>query len=273
MQTIAIANHKGGVGKTTTAVCLSAALIERDKRVLLVDLDEQGSASDWLGNRRENAGAELSKAILHGTGLGPLVQQTACGVDLVATNEVFHSFHVEAASEPGAEHLLREAIAALEARWDYLVFDCPPSLNIATVSALVAADFLLVPVETKYMSLRPLARLFQLLGSVQKRLNPELRLAGVIASKVRGGTRHCTDVVKRLRETFGEAVFTTVIRDSIRIGEAPGHGKGVTLYDPRGLGAADYRALAAEFETRLAEEISAEMTPKKDRSAKKVANA
>ena len=273
MQTIAIANHKGGVGKTTTAVCLSAALIERGKRVLLVDLDEQGSASDWLGNQHENAGAELSKAILHGTGLGTLVQETACGVDLIATNEVFHSFHIEAASEPGAEQLLREAVAALESRWDYLVFDCPPSLNIATVSALVASDFLLVPVETKYMSLRPLARLFQLLGSVQKRLNPELRLAGVIASKVRGGTRHCTDVVKRLRETFGDAVFTTVIRDSIRIGEAPGHGKGVTLYDPGGLGAADYRALAAEFEARLAEEIPAKMTPKKDRSAKEVANA
>lgn len=272
MQTVAVANHKGGVGKTTTAVCLSAALIEREKRVLLVDLDEQGSASDWLANQRERAGAELAQAILESTGLMPLVQETACGVDLVATNELFHSFHTDAQTEPGGEQLLREAVATLEPRWDYLIFDCPPSLNIATVSALVASDFLLVPVETKFLSLRPLARLFQLLGSVQKRLNPELRLAGVLASKVRGSTRHCTEVIERLRQTFGQAVFDTVIRDSIRVGEAPGHGKGVTLYDPNGLGASDYRALAAEFESRLAEEPTAKAALKRNQSAKKVVN-
>lgn len=257
MQKIAVANHKGGVGKTTTAVCLAAALIERERRVLLIDLDEQGSASEWLANQRERAGAELATAILHGGDLTELVQETPCGVDLVATNELFHSFHIEAQAEPGAEQLLREAIRALPPRWDYLIFDCPPSLNIATVSALVASDYLLVPVETKFLSLRPLARVFQLFASVQKRLNPDLRLAGVLASKVRGGTRHCTDVVDRLRQRFGEAVFKTVIRDSIRIGEAPGHGKGVTLYDPGGLGATDFRALAGEFEERLAEEIPA----------------
>ena len=273
MQRIAIANHKGGVGKTTTAVCLAAALIERHKSVLLVDLDEQGSASDWLANKRERAGFELAEAILKVTGLEPLVQETECGVDLIATNESFHSFHVEVLAEPGGEQLLREAIATLEPRWDYLIFDCPPSLNIATVSALVASDFLLVPVESKFMSLRPLARLFQLLASVQKRLNPELRLAGVLASKVRTATRHSTDVVDRLRQTFGDAVFNTVIRDSIRIGEAPGHGKGVTLYDPAGLGAADYRALAAEFEARLAEQLPAKNAFGKERPKKQVANA
>src|SRR5262249_20357166 len=148
--------------------------------------------------------------------------------------------------------------------WDYLIFDCPPSLNIATVSALVASDYLLVPVETKVLSLRPLARIFQLFASVQRRLNPELRLAGVLASKVRGGTRHCTEVVERLHKRFGEAVCKTVIRDSIRVGEAPGHGKGITLYDPRGHGASDFRALAGELEARLAEETPASARPTKD---------
>ncbi len=273
MQKIAVANHKGGVGKTTSAVCLSAALIERDKSVLLIDLDEQGSASDWLGNKRDRAGAELADAIIKGRPLTLLVQETICGVDLIATNEVFHSFHTDAQQEPGGEQLLREAMATLEPRWDYVIFDCPPSLNIATVSALVASDFLLVPVEAKFLSLRPLARLFQLFTSVQKRLNPELRLAGVLASKVRGGTRHCADVVDRLRQTFGEAVFNTVIRDSIRVGEAPGHGKGVTLYDPSGLGASDYRALAAEFEARLAAPLSEKFSLKNDQRPKEVANA
>ena len=272
MQKIAVANHKGGVGKTTTAVCLAAALVERERSVLLIDLDEQGSASDWLANQRDQAGAELAAALLQGTGLTPLVQETACGVDLIATNELFHSFHVEALSEPGAEHLLQDALKNLEPRWDYLIFDCPPSLNIATVSALVASDYLLVPVETKFLSLKPLARIFQLFTRVQKRLNPELRLAGVLASKVRGGTRHCADVVERLRASFGDALFKTVIRDSIRVGEAPGHGKGVTLYDPGGLGAADFRALAAEFEDRLAEEIPAKVRTR-NQSARRVANA
>lgn len=271
MQKIAVANHKGGVGKTTTAVCLAAALVERSKSVLLVDLDEQGSASEWLANQRERAGAELAAGILQGMELAPLVQETVCGVDLIATNELFHSFHVEAQAEPGAEQLLREAVNSLPPRWDYLVFDCPPSLNIATVSALVASDYLLVPVEAKFLSLRPLFRIFQLFTSVQKRLNPELRLAGVLASKVRGGTRHCTEVVERLRERFGEAVFKTVIRDSIRVGEAPGHGRGVTLYDPGGLGASDFRALAAEFEARLAEEIPEKARLRKER-ARRVAN-
>ena len=129
-----------------------------------------------------------------------------------------------------------------------------------------------MPVEAKFLSLRPLARIFQLFASVQKRLNPELRLAGVLASKVRGGTCHCADVVERLRARFGEAVFETVIRDSIRIGEAPGHGKGVTLYDPGGLGASDFRAFAAEFEARLAEEIPAKTRLKGEGARRRVAN-
>lgn len=272
MQKIAVANHKGGVGKTTTAVCLAAALVERERRVLLIDLDEQGSASDWLGNRREQAGSELADALLQSRGLSPLVQETTCGVDLIATNELFHSFHVEALTEPGAEQLLQDALKMLTPRWDYVIFDCPPSLNIATVSALVASDYLLVPVETKFLSLKPLARIFQLFTRVQKRLNPELRLAGVLASKVRGSTRHCADVIERLRGRFGDALFTTVIRDSIRVGEAPGHGKGVTLYDPGGLGAADFRSLAAEFEERLAEEIPAKVKTR-SQSARRAANA
>lgn len=252
MKKIAVAMHKGGVGKTTLTACLAAALIERDKRVLVIDLDEQGSASDWLGNTRERPGAELCQAIVKGTGLEPLVQETASGVDLIATCELFHSFLAETQAEPGAEYLLRDAMASLPKRWDYVFFDCPPSLQLVTASALVASDFMLVPVEAKYLSLRPLARLFQLFQAVQRRLNPELRLAGIVAGKIKGGARHCAEIIERLHQSFGDAVFQTAIRDSIRVGEAAGHTKGITRYDPRGHGAADFRALAEEFEKRMA---------------------
>ena len=257
MQQIAVANHKGGVGKTTLTACLAGALIERGKRVLVVDLDQQGSASDWLGNKREAAGEELRHAIVGATGLMPLVQETPSGVDLIATTQHFHSFEVQARSQEAPEFLLRDAIATLEPRWDYLLYDCPPSLQLLTASALFTTDFMLVPVEVKYLSLRPLTQLFDLFQRVQHRFNPRLCLAGIVAGKVKGGARHCIEIVDRLRQSFGDAVFQTVIRDSIRLGEAPGHMEGITRYDPKGYGASDFRALAEEFETRIAKLLRA----------------
>lgn len=249
---IAVANHKGGVGKTTTAVCLSGALIERDKRVLLIDLDEQGSASEWLGTRNTQPGAALLSIIAEGGDLTPLIEQTVSGVDLIAAGEAFHGYESAVAGEAGKEFLLRDAIASISHdRYDYVVFDCPPSLNLLTASALVASDFMLVPVEAKFMSLRPLARLMKLFDGVQRRLNPELRLAGVIGCKVKARSRHPAEIVERMREAFGDAVFSTMIRDAIRLGEAPGHQKTIGLYDPSGNAAADYRAFAEEFEQRM----------------------
>lgn len=252
MRSVAVANHKGGVGKTTTAVCLSGALIERDKRVLLIDLDEQGSASEWLGTRNTQPGAALLSTIARGGDLAPLIEETISGVDLVACGEAFHGYESAVAGEAGKEFLLRDAIASIpDDRYDYVVFDCPPSLNLLTASALVASDCMLVPVEAKFMSLRPLARLMKLFEGVQRRLNPDLRLAGVIGCKVKARSRHPAEIIERMREAFGDAIFSTMIRDAIRLGEAPGHQKTIGLYDPRGNATADYRAFTEEFEQRM----------------------
>jgi chromosome partitioning protein len=255
VQSVAVANHKGGVGKTTTAVCLSGALIERDKRVLLIDLDEQGSASDWLGTRDTQPGAALLSTIAEGGDLTPLIEETVSGVDLIACGEAFHGYESAVAGEAGKEFMLRDAIASIpDDRYDYVVFDCPPSLNLLTASALVASDFMLVPVEAKFMSLRPLARLMKLFDGVQRRLNPDLRLAGVVGCKVKevkARSRHPAEIIERMREAFGDAVFSTMIRDAIRLGEAPGHQKTIGLYDPSGNAAGDYRGFAEEFEQRM----------------------
>jgi hypothetical protein len=162
------------------------------------------------------------------------------------------AFHGDESAVAGKEFLLRDAIASIpDDRHDYVVFDCPPSLNLLTASALGASDFMLVPVGAKFMSLRPLAPLMKLFDGVQRRLNPDLRLAGVMGCKVQARSRHFAEIVERMRQAFCDAVFSTMIRDAIRLGEAPGQQKTNGLFDPSGNAADDDRAFAEEFEQRM----------------------
>lgn len=245
MRTVAVAMQKGGSAKTTTAVNLAAALAEKGKRVLVVDVDPQANATSWFGIR--DAGKGLFAAICeNGSVSDILVPTAASGVDLVPSSAWLVGAEKALASEVGAETILRRRLKAVAGTYDVALIDTPPTLGILTVGALVAADEVLVPVEAHVMALNGLAQLLRTVGTVRDRLNEDLRLLGIVACRVDARTRHAQDVVEELRKRFPAEVFRTAVRENVRLAEAPSFGQPVTAYDPRSTGAEDYRALADE---------------------------
>jgi chromosome partitioning protein len=245
LRTIAVSNQKGGSGKTTTSVNLSAALGEQGHRVLLVDLDPQASASAWLGFRDGERG--LLDVFTSNVHLCDLTRHTSVpNVDLVAASPWLVGVDKALAAEVGAETLLRTAFARLPTRWDYVVVDCPPSLGFLAVAAFVSCQSLLIPVETRVMALGGLAALLRTMERVRERLNPDLSLVGIVPCRVDLRTNLSREIVRRLRERFTEVVFDSTVRENVRLAEAPSFEQPITSYAPNSTGAADYRAVAAE---------------------------
>ena len=241
----ALANQKGGVGKTTTAINLAACLAEAGERTLVVDLDPQANATSGLGER---ANGTSSLDLLDGIPLPKLAKPTRfAGLDLVASKPELAGAAVELSRRSDGEHYLAEALANAGEGYSFVFVDCPPSLGPLTVNALAAADRVLVPVQAEYYALEGLAQLVGSVELVRARLNPRLALGGVLLTMVDRRTRLAADVAAEVRRHFGELVFRTAVPRSVRVAEAPSHGLPVTAYDRDSAGADAYWKVAMEL--------------------------
>ena len=248
MYNVAVYNTKGGVGKSTTAVNLAAALAERGKRILVVDLDPQASATQSFGIRDD--GSALADAIV-GRQPFPIHSTSTQGVDLVPAGLAVGGAEKMLAREVGAELLLRKKLAAI-ADYDFAFLDAPPGLGLLAIGALTAARGVLVPVNPTPLALGGLAGMLQAFDTIRERLNPELKMTGILLTLVDRRTSLAREVEKDLRSRFGETLLATVIRQTIKLAEAAGHGTSVLSYAPASTGAADYRSLADELIARSA---------------------
>ncbi len=243
-------SQKGGTAKTTTVVNLAAALGELGKRVLVLDLDPQANASAWLGYPDSPDEQGLFEVITGEQPLAEVIRPTEVkGVDIAPSSSWLVNTERALLGKPSGETNLRQALAAQPAKWDFALLDCPPTLGLLAVSALAAAEEVLVPVEAKVMALAGLASLVQTVESAKERLNPDLELSAILACRVTP-TKLAREVLEQLRKTFRDRVLKTVVRENIRVAEAWSHGVPVTTYAPRCNGSQDYRAVAQELLAR-----------------------
>ena len=251
-QIFAVSNQKGGVGKTTTTINLAASLAKEGKKVLIVDLDPQGNASSGVGYPRQQVKAGIYDVIMEYRPLAAVSLGTDVeGLDILPATRDLVGAEVELVEEEGRERRLRKTLLSARERYDFIFIDCPPSLGLLTVNALVAADAVLIPVQAEYFAMEGLSELLITTTNVRKRLNPDLARAGIIITMSDGRNRLCQEVERETRSVFGAEVFGTVIPRNVRLGEAPSFGKPVVEYDPRSRGALAYRALARELLQRL----------------------
>ena len=251
-QLLACANQKGGVGKTTTVVNLAAYLAGDGWRVLVVDLDPQGNATSGLGMGRAAAGASIYDALMRDVDLQDLIVATETpGLSLVPSSIGLAGAEVELAAMPQRERRLHRVTSSARPDFDLILVDCPPSLGLLTVNALTAADAVLIPMQCEYYALEGLSQLIATIHLVRDHLNPGLAVRGVILTMFDARTNLSAEVAAEVRQHLGSAVFETVVPRSVRLAEAPSHGRPIAAYAPESRGAVAYRALATELRSRL----------------------
>ncbi len=249
---IAIANQKGGVGKSTTAVSLGAALAEQGHRVLVVDLDPQGNASTGLGIRHEARSVTVYEVLAEEASIERAIVPTQVpGLDAIPSTIDLAGAEIELVSQFSRELRLRRALEPLrDGAYDFIFLDCPPSLGLLTINALAAAEELIVPIQCEYYALEGLGQLLRNVRLVQQNVNPRLKLTGIVMTMFDPRTKLSEQVVAEVQRFFGDRVYSVVIPRTVRLSEAPGFGQPITVYDPRSKGAESYRALALEVAAR-----------------------
>ena len=244
---IAIANQKGGVGKTTTAINLSACLAEAGKKVLTIDLDPQGNTTSGLGvNKNEQEKTTYEILIGQNSIEECLLKEVLPGLDVLPSNVNLSGAEIELIGIRQKEFILKKEIDKVRDNYDFVIIDCPPSLNMLTVNAMTTADTVLVPIQCEYYALEGLSQLIHTINLVKQRLNPNLELEGVVFTMYDARTNLSLQVVENVKSNLKNTVYKTIIPRNVRLAEAPSHGMPITLYDSRSAGAESYRLLAEE---------------------------
>lgn len=252
-RTICIANQKGGVGKTTTSVNLSAALATLGRKVLLIDLDPQGNASSGLGlKRHEYQDANIYHVLIGEKDFSQIIQPTKTqGLFVAPANSDLVGAEIELVDFPQREFRLRKAIATIANQYHYILIDCPPSLGLLTLNALTGADSFLVPLQCEYYALEGLSQLLNTAGLIKKNLNPALHIEGIVLTMFNSNTNLSHQVVNEIRTHFADKVFNTIVPRNVRLSESPSYGQTIFEYDAKSVGAAKYTELSRELDQRV----------------------